>query len=411
MQFGSLDHSSQHLRPTKKSVSKSIVNSPYVKRSGLFSDSNNLSCYRKPAYDLSAQKHTNPNFDLLSTQSKRAGSELNYNLHRKFENGGKFLLLDQEKMGKLALAENLNDKSLFEPEGYHSDHKLAYQQYASLSTRSRQKALREADPMGSGAAQETLRKALSYRFRLQDLHKYSQRLKYRDCDWKLKLSALGKVIPDVRQRKKILIKASHLNTLFRLLKSTDWSQTPVYYQFLRNGRWKHEDDNIYSEIELQYNISYINKLITGANKEQIQLETATEINEKYLAKTMQTLQVLMNQMNMMYFWEKLRLEYGDQDVLDLFTLSKLQSRCVKLYKMIDQFVDVFKLISKREVSITLYGGFNICLFFIATRNKGRTRRDFERTQQDSDQPAVLGEPRAAQLVHLQRQSRLELMTG
>ena len=98
----------------------------------------------------------------------------------------------------------------------------------------------------------------------------------------------------MRKRKKILIKASHLNTLLRLLRATDWSQTPVYYQFLRNGRWKHEDDNIYSEIELQYNLSLLNKLIDGDSKEQMQKENAEEINAKYLGKTMQTLQVLMN---------------------------------------------------------------------------------------------------------------------
>ena len=76
-----------------------------------------------------------------------------------------------------------------------------------------------------------------------------------------------------------------------------------------------------------------------------------EINQKYLAKTMRTLQVLMNQMNMMYYWEKVRMEFADQEMLDPFTLSKLQSRCVKLYKMMDQFVDIFKLISKIEVSL------------------------------------------------------------
>lgn len=226
----------------------------------------------------------------------------------------------------------------------------------SMSHRSRE-GLKDSDPMRSSYAQDILVKGLNYKFRLKDLHKYSQRLKYKDCDWKLKLSALGKIIPDMQQRKKILIKASHLNTLFRLLKCTDWSQTPVYYQFLRNGRWKHEDDNIYSEIELQYNISYINKLITGENKEQIQIDTEKEINQKYLAKTMQTLQILMNQMNMMYYWEKLNLEYGDKETLDLFALRKLQSRCLKLYKMIDQFVDIFKLISKREVSVKVFFSF------------------------------------------------------
>ena len=81
----------------------------------------------------------------------------------------------------------------------------------------------DSDPMRTSSAQSTLAKALSYRFRLEDLHKYSQKLNYKDINWKLKLSALGKVIPNVEKRKKILIKGSHLNTLLRLLNGTDWS--------------------------------------------------------------------------------------------------------------------------------------------------------------------------------------------
>ena len=35
------------------------------------------------------------------------------------------------------------------------------------------------------------------------------------------------------------------------------------------------------------------------------------IAEKYYDKTMHTLEVLMNQLNMMYFWEKIRLMFID----------------------------------------------------------------------------------------------------
>ena len=65
------------------------------------------------------------------------------------------------------------------------------------------------------------------------------------------------------------MKGSHLNKLRQLLKNTDWASTPIYYQFQRNGRWKHEDDNIFSEIELQYNISYLNKFVSNENQEEI----------------------------------------------------------------------------------------------------------------------------------------------
>mmetsp|Transcript_5194 Transcript_5194/g.8030 ORF Transcript_5194/g.8030 Transcript_5194/m.8030 type:complete len:88 (+) Transcript_5194:4220-4483(+) len=87
-----------------------------------------------------------------------------------------------------------------------------------------------------------MKKALKYKFQLKDLNKYSSKLQQKDINWKIKLSALGKKIPDVQERKKILIKGSHFNTLLKLQQQTDWSRTPVYHQFLRNGRWKHEDD-------------------------------------------------------------------------------------------------------------------------------------------------------------------------
>ena len=81
-------------------------------------------------------------------------------------------------------------------------------------------------------------------------------------------------------------------------------------------------------------------------------DNAIPINEKYLDKTMNTLGVLMNQMNMMYYWEKLRLEFCDQEYLDLYQLEKLMTRCIKLYKSINSFITIFKLIHKKEVSKT-----------------------------------------------------------
>jgi hypothetical protein len=132
----------------------------------------------------------------------------------------------------------------------------------------------------------------------------------------VQLSALGKQIPDIKERKKILIKGSHFNTLLKLLKHTDWSRTPIYHQYQRNGMWKHEDENIYSEIELKYNISYINKFIQNMNAAELKEKYQDEqkmIAEKYYYKTMHTLEVLMNQLNMMYYWEKIRLMFIDQD--------------------------------------------------------------------------------------------------
>ena len=127
----------------------------------------------------------------------------------------------------------------------------------------------------------------------------------------------------------------------------------MYHQFLRNGRWKHEDNNIYSEIELKYNVSYINKHISNMNAAELKDKYQDEqkmIAEKYYEKTMHTLEVLMNQMNMMYYWEKIRLMFVDQDP-SLLQLQKLQGRGIKLYHLIDSFIKIFKLIKKKEVSL------------------------------------------------------------
>jgi hypothetical protein len=81
---------------------------------------------------------------------------------------------------------------------------------------------------------------------------------------------------------------------------------------MKNGRWKHEDDNIYSDLEIKYHISYLNKFVNNENRDEIDQHDALPILDRYLEKTMHTLEVLMNQLNMMYYWEKIRLMFTDQ---------------------------------------------------------------------------------------------------
>ena len=57
----------------------------------------------------------------------------------------------------------------------------------------------------------------------------------------------------------------------------------------------------------------------------------------------------MNQMNMMYYWEKIRLYFRNREP-SLEQLSKLMNRILKLYLMIDNFMKVFKMIDKLDVS-------------------------------------------------------------
>ena len=259
--------------------------------------------------------------------------------------------LDQRHLALLKDPDNIRNVSLFTPEGYSTDHKRDLDNFSNAKYKAYERA-ESIYPTKSNSAQGMMEKGLKYKFSLKDLSKYSKNLKFKDINWKLQLSALGKKIPDIKERKKILIKGSHFNTLLKLLKQTDWSRTPVYHQFLRNGRWKHEDDQIYSEIELKYNQSVISKFINGMNatelKEKYEGEQKT-ISEKYYNKTMHTLEVLMNQLNMMYYWEKIRLMFIDQDP-NLIQLQKLMGRAIKCYNMIDNFIKIFKLIRKKEVS-------------------------------------------------------------
>ena len=95
------------------------------------------------------------------------------------------------------------------------------------------------------------------------------------------------------------MKGSQFNLLLKILKSTDWASTPIYHQFQRNGRWKNEDDKISSDIELQYNISYLNKFFNNENQEKQNDYEAKDLIDKYFIKKMHTLEVLMIQMNMM----------------------------------------------------------------------------------------------------------------
>ena len=85
------------------------------------------------------------------------------------------------------------------------------------------------------------------------------------------------------------------------------------------------------------------------NKEEVSENEAKAILSKYFDKTMYTMEILMNQLNMMYFLERIRLMFVDQEPT-LMQLQKLMSRCLKLYQKIDTFIKIFKLIERKEVS-------------------------------------------------------------
>lgn len=115
--------------------------------------------------------------------------------------------------------------------------------------------------------------AKNYKFKLDDINKYSKNLKVRDMNWKFERSAMGKIIPNSDARLKRLQKAAFLNRLEELKKSTDWSQTPVYFMWERNRRWVHQDDTIYSDLECKHlNTSLKTVIDSGMNSEDFQKE-------------------------------------------------------------------------------------------------------------------------------------------
>ena len=105
--------------------------------------------------------------------------------------------------------------------------------------------------------------------------------------------------------------------------------------FQSEGRWVHQNENIYSEIELKYLCSSLEHMVNAPNYEEFNETEGQTIIEKHWSKTVHTLEVLMNQMNMMYYFHKLRLQIEQYEAPgkrpSLMALEKIMNRCFKLY--------------------------------------------------------------------------------
>ena len=71
------------------------------------------------------------------------------------------------------------------------------------------------------------------------------------------------------------------------------------------------------------------------------------ILEDNFDKILVTVEILMNQLNMMYYWERLRIYFQNNEPT-LESLAKLINRCLKLYQMIDNFMKIFKMIEVKS---------------------------------------------------------------
>ena len=128
-----------------------------------------------------------------------------------------------------------------------------------------------------------------------DLAKYTDRLKYGNFNWPVKYCTMGKKIPKPEQRKEVLVREIHFDTLLRVLRQTDWSRAPIYEMYTKEGRWKHNEDNlIYSEIEIQYLLSSLTKMVSAEKYEEFNEVEGVAIIEKHWVKTVDTLRTLMN---------------------------------------------------------------------------------------------------------------------
>lgn len=137
-----------------------------------------------------------------------------------------------------------------------------------------------------------------YKFKLDDISKYSQRLKPKDMNWKFERSAMGKLIPSDEARMRRLQKAAFINRLEELKAAADWAESPIYYMYERHGRWLHQNESIYSDVECKQLYSLFKSMRgNDANAEDIRAEHERLIKE-HEAKTFRTTEVIMNQLNL-----------------------------------------------------------------------------------------------------------------
>ena len=71
-------------------------------------------------------------------------------------------------------------------------------------------------------------------------------------------------------------------------------------------------------------------MLNDNNNDEFEKREGKQIIMKHSDKTLHTLKVLMEQLNMMYYWEKIKSHFGvNKPTLE--QLNKLMMRCLKLY--------------------------------------------------------------------------------
>lgn len=69
----------------------------------------------------------------------------------------------------------------------------------------------------------------------------------------MRYTSIGRRRPNPMETdNKLLAQEIHFDTLLKILQETDWKQTPLYEKFREHGRWINNDEEIYSEVEINY---------------------------------------------------------------------------------------------------------------------------------------------------------------
>ncbi|CDW91158.1 UNKNOWN [Stylonychia lemnae] len=163
--------------------------------------------------------------------------------------------------------------------------------------------------------EELMAQGLNYKFSIQDLPKYSQRLHPKDLRDKFSKTVLGKRCPTLAERirnleqiQRKLKEQQYWEGLrnYALIQQQDWSKSKLYDNYKQNGFFKEQNDDIYSETEVQYYITVLRKI----HKKKYDDMSNEEINKviiQHFTKSSLTLKYLMRLICLDYYYERVNL--------------------------------------------------------------------------------------------------------
>lgn len=132
--------------------------------------------------------------------------------------------------------------------------------------------------------------AKSYRFKMNDISKYSQTLNSKDTLWKFQLSAQGRKTPWNEDNINKKEKEEREINIIDMKNAIDWARAPLYAMHEQYGRWRPSPDwNIYSEVECKILHSHFKSLTSyDADDEGTFSKEHRKLIKKHKRKTMRT---------------------------------------------------------------------------------------------------------------------------